>query len=118
MLGLEEAMNENVIDIRPERFLRAMRETGDWNAACKAAGIESSEAANLCNTNAQFDRSMVECLMEHLEEKTIVEREATIAAAHGFFVKKIGIMRDKLEADFNERHPELVKEASEDAAPS
>ncbi len=122
-------MNENVVDIRPERFLRAMRETGDWNASCKAAGLESADAANLCNTNAQFDRSMVECLMEYLEEKTIAEREAAIMAAsanldaaikvaHGFFVKKIGIMRDKLEADFLERHPEPVKEAANDADPS
>lgn len=114
MLGLEEDMNENVVDIRPERFLRAMRETGDWNASCKAAGLDSADAANLCNTNAQFDRSMVECLKENLEEKAIVEREAAIAAAHGFFAKKIGILNDKIEADFNERHPELMKEAAND----
>ena len=111
MLGLEENMSEDtVVDFGPARFLRAMRDTGDWNASCVVSGIASEEAANRCNTNAKFDRSMVEALKENLEEKCIEEREAAIMAAHGFFVKKLGILHDKLEADFNERHPDLPKQ--------
>ncbi len=111
MLGLEEDMVEdNVVDFGPTRFLRAMRDTGDWNASCKASGMPSEEAAKRCNTNAKFDRSMVEALKENLEEKCIEEREAAILAAHGFFKKKLGILHDKLEADFNERHPDLPKQ--------
>ena len=115
MLGLEEKMSEdNVVDFGPSRFLRAMRETGDWNASCKASGMPSAEVAIRCNTNAKFDRSMVECLKENLEERAIGEREAAIATANAFFKKKIGILNDKLEADFNERHPELMKDEADE----
>lgn len=109
MLGLEEKMEKNVVDIRPERFLRAMRETGDWAASCTAAGVEPTDAANLMLMDAGFDRCVTECLKEYFEEKAIDEREAAIKAAHAFFEKKLSAVKDKLEGDFYERHPELRK---------
>lgn len=108
MLGLEENMNEpSVVDIRPERFLRAMRDTGDWAASCMAAGIDSTDAANLMLTDVGFDRCVIECLKEHYEEKAIEEREATIKSAHLFYEKKMMSIKESLDNDFYARHPEL-----------
>ena len=67
MLGLEDEMS-NVVDIRPDRFLRELRDYGDVNKACDAAGLPFSELTSLCVANIQFDRAYVACYLEYLEE--------------------------------------------------
>lgn len=102
-------MSAEVIDIWPDRFLRAMRETGDWHASCRAAGMNSGEVANLCLTNIKFDRAMVESLKEFYEEQAIEKREAAIKVAQGRFEQNMAQVIAQIEADFQARHPELKK---------
>jgi hypothetical protein len=57
-----------VIDARPDRFLREIREHGDWQRACDNSGIPPVELEDLAKANIEFDRSQVECHLEYLEE--------------------------------------------------
>lgn len=80
MLGLEDNMGD-VIDVRPDRFLREMRDHGDWNKACQKSGMTITELNNLCRSNIKFDRSFVECHLEFQEEKVLAEMRKRIKAA-------------------------------------
>jgi len=71
----------DVVDVRPDRFLREMREHGDWNKACRRAGMNSQELTNLCCSNIKFDRSFIECYLEFLEEKLQAEVRKRLQAA-------------------------------------
>ena len=110
MLGLEEKMSADVVDMRPDRFLRAMRDSGDWNGACAAAGLTSEEACELCK-NPKFDLATVECQLEYHEEQIIEATEAAIEQARADRAARIQTLREQAYADFKARHPEQ-KEAS------
>ena len=69
----------DVIDARPDRFLREMREHGDWAKACKNAGFTLDEMKQLCIENAQFDLTQVECQLEYNEESLTTEIAKKIA---------------------------------------
>ena len=71
----------NIIDIRPDRFLREMRDHGDWNKACQNAGMSITELNNLCRANIKFDRAFVECHLEYLEELTQAGMRKRLEAA-------------------------------------
>ena len=86
----------DVIDVRPDRFLREMREHGDWNMACHKAGMTLVELNDLCRSNIQFDRAFVECHLEYLEEKAQAEMQQRLKAAHTLAYKHLA-----------ERHPEV-----------
>ena len=70
----------DVVDVRPERLLREMREHGDFSKACQASGMSIVELNTLCRTNIKFDRSFVECHLEFLEEKAQAEMRKRIQA--------------------------------------
>jgi hypothetical protein len=72
MLGLEENMGE-VIDVRPDRFLRELREHGNANTACKNAGMPREELEALCRANTQFDLAQVESYLEFMEDAMMAE---------------------------------------------
>lgn len=63
----------DVVDIRPDRFLREMREHGNADMACKAAGLPQAELEDLCRVNAQFDHAQVECYLEFMEDVMMAE---------------------------------------------
>ncbi len=59
----------DVVDVRPDRFLREMREHGDRFKALAASGMSQSEFDGICSTNIGFDRAQVECHLEYLEDQ-------------------------------------------------
>ena len=61
--------SSNVVDVRPDRFLREMRDTGDFGIAAQKAHLSVPEVEELCKANAKFDLSVIECHLEYLEEK-------------------------------------------------
>ena len=87
-------MTDNVVDIRPDAFLRAMRDTGDWAESCKKAGIAGEEIANLCLANPKFDLATIEAQMEFLDDKINSEKLVLLEAARQAHMK-----------GFRERHP-------------
>lgn len=103
MLGLEEEMNENVVDIRPDRFLRAMRDSGDWIGSCQAAGLTSAEAEALCQENPKFDLSLVECQLEYHEEKIIEATEKAFDTVRAERAQEIQGLREQAMRAYNKR---------------
>jgi hypothetical protein len=61
-------IGENVEDVRPDEFLRGLRETGDVGATCKKIGWTEAEFRVHCDTNPQFDRTQVETYLEYIED--------------------------------------------------
>ena len=57
-----------VVDIRPDRFLREMREHGDKLKALTASGMSQAEFDSICSSNIKFDRAQVECHLEYFED--------------------------------------------------
>jgi len=100
-----------VIDTRPDRFLREMREHGTWAKACEAAGFNPGEMEQLCTKNAQFDLTQVECLLEYNEEflttrveRVIAEAERQIVHARSVLATYIKVDRAAAMAAYKKRH--------------
>ncbi len=70
-----------LIDVRPDRALREMREHGDVDKTCQAAGLTTDELNELCRVNIEFDRAIIECQLEFLEEKAMTEMRRCLKAA-------------------------------------
>lgn len=70
-----------VVDVRSNRALREMREHGDVDKTCQAAGLTKDELNELCRMNIKFDRAIVECQLEFLEEKAMTEIRRCLKAA-------------------------------------
>ncbi len=85
----------DVVDVRPDRFLREMREHGDWTKACQRAGMTIAELNTLCRENIKFDRSFVECHLQYLEDKAMSTARKCIKDGRILAYKQL-----------NERHPE------------
>ena len=88
MLGLEDTMGD-VVDVRPDRFLREMRDHGDWNKACQRAGMTLIELNDLCRSNIKFDRAFVECHLEYLEEQAQAGMQMRLTAARTLAYKHL-----------------------------
>lgn len=94
MPGLEENdMSGEVIDLRPDRFLREMREHGSLLRACENSGIPVREFNDLCASNIKFDRAQVECFLEYFED--VIMSEAR---------KRLGKVRVTAYAELQQRH--------------
>ena len=87
----------DVIDVRPDRLLREMREHGDWDKACQFAGMTMKELNELWHSNIEFDRAFVECHLEYLEEEAQAEMQKRLKAARTLAYKHLA-----------ERHPEVA----------
>lgn len=90
-------MTGEVIDLRPDRFLREMREHGSTDQACMNSGMSYAEFEDLCKSNIKFDRAQAECFLEHLEDKIM-----TIAR------KQLSAARIKVYAAVQGRHDTVV----------
>lgn len=100
-----------VIDARPDRFLREMREHGEWAKACENAGFTLYEMEQLCTENAQFDLTQVECQLEYSEEllttkveHVIAEADRQIALARTALAAHIAADRVTAMTSYRERH--------------
>lgn len=63
----------NIIDVRPDRYLREMREHGDTAKALAASGMSRAEFDSICTSNIKFDRAQVECHLEYIEDQIQVQ---------------------------------------------
>jgi len=97
MPGLEENMTGEVIDLRPDRFLREMREHGSLSRACENSGISVAEFNDLCASNIKFDRAQVECFLQYMEDEIMTEAR-----------KRLGKVRIAIYADLQLRHGTTV----------
>jgi hypothetical protein len=88
MLGLEERMGD-VVDVRPDRFLREMREHGDWNKACQTSGMTVAELNTLCRENIKFDRAFVECHLQYLEDTTMAAARKRVKDGRALAYKQL-----------------------------
>ncbi len=59
----------DVVDVRPDRFLREMRDHGDTLKALAASGMSRAEFDSICASNLKFDRAQVECHLEFIEDQ-------------------------------------------------
>lgn len=71
----------DIVDVRPDRFLREMREHGEVNKACTNSGLALADLEALCIANRKFDISQVECYLEHLEDTLLAETRKLLAGA-------------------------------------
>ncbi len=62
-----------VIDIRPERLLREVRDHGDFDVAMKNAGMTEQETNQLLANSPKFSISVRECIYEYHEEKILAK---------------------------------------------
>lgn len=99
------ASSADVIDIRPDRFLRAMRDTGDWAASLKASGMSQTEAASLCREDRTFDQSVIECQLEYWDEHLTKTVNCAIAKLQGHKETSLQAMRKQAYTALNQRHP-------------
>lgn len=99
-------MSADVIDMRPNRFLRVMRDTGNWNEACEKAGLSTEEVEALCAENSKFDLSWVECQLQYHEEKIIEATEAAIDSARLNRETRIADLRKNALEEWRKRHSE------------
>lgn len=101
----------DVIDARPDRFLREMRDHGTWAKACELSGLSPFEAKRLCTENPKFDLAQVECLLEFSEEfftqmveEVIAEAEAQIAISRTALAGSIAACRALAMGAYRKRH--------------
>ena len=103
ILGLEEYMGD-VVDTRPDRFLREMREHGTWAVACKKSGLTRNEVEQLCVDNARFDLAQTECQLEYHEEIIVKATEQAIEAARKQRDIRVSQLRDTAMQAYRKRH--------------
>ena len=89
-------MAGEVIDLRPDRFLRELREHGSMGKACINSGMSIAEFNDLCASNIKFDRSQVECYLEYFEDTIMTEARVRLGkvriAAYAELQKRHGIV--------------------------
>jgi hypothetical protein len=84
-----------VIDARPDRFLRELREHGDPVKACKASGMSYDDLDLLAKQNVKFDRAQAEAYLEYLEDSLMAQAREHLAKA-----------REQCMAAVKARHPD------------
>ena len=99
MLGLEENMSGEVIDFRPDRFLREMRDHGSLVRACMNSGMSHAEFKDLCKSNISFDRAQVDCYLEFMEDVIMTEAR-----------KRLSKVRHAIYFELRSRHGTLPPE--------
>jgi hypothetical protein len=105
ILGLEEnKMTADVIDVRPDRFLRALRETGSWDEACRQSGLTVDEVTQMCVDNKKFDLAQTECHLEHVEETLLGAIETAAVQAHAKLELKMSGLREAAMEAVDRRH--------------
>lgn len=65
---LTDLVMAEVIDVRPDRFLRELRDGKNITEATEAAGMTTVELNDLITVNPPFALAARECIAEHAEE--------------------------------------------------
>ncbi len=63
----------DIIDIRPEFFLKQIREHGDIKIAMEKAGLSEPEMDDLLLDHPKFSRTVVECICEYHEDNILTQ---------------------------------------------
>ena len=109
-------MNQ-LIDLRPDRFLRELRETGDLDIAATNAGMAMDEVHSLMASNRKFDLSCVECFLEYNEEQVIEIIQEGITGALKNMARILAETRSGFYTDFHRRWPQGPTEPDDAAEP-
>ncbi len=83
-----------VIDVRPDRFLKELREHADPDKACAAARMSREELNAIILSNPKFDLARVECVLEFTEDLMTASLRGALAQLRAAALEK-----------FKERHP-------------
>ena len=86
---------DNVVDVRPDRFLRAMRDTGSWPDAAKASGLSAQDVEQICRDNSKYDLAVIEAHMEWLEDRIMTQARDHLKQAREIHME-----------GYKKRHPE------------
>ncbi len=95
-------MSAEIIDVRYDRFLRELRDTGSWKIASVRAGLTEDEIQARCEEIPKFDLAQVECSLEHSEEFMITSTEKSIAGATATFNRQMEKARDHMKTQVME----------------
>lgn len=85
-----------VVDIRPDRYLREVREHGDLGEAARKAGLTADELNELLSL-PKYYRAVVECVRERREEQLIIARDEAIAQVRVNYNAKITELNARAE---------------------
>ena len=83
----------DVVDVRPNRFLREMREHGSVDLACKTAGLPRADLEDLCRRSPKFDLTQLEAYLEFVEDAMMTETR-----------KRLGCIRTSVINSWKARH--------------
>jgi hypothetical protein len=102
-----DLVTADIVDIRPDRFLRVMRDTGDWYESCKQSGMTSEEVSMLCQDNPKYDLATIECQLEYHEEQMIKVTEQAIERLRVERTERFNALRQQAMHDFHARHKDI-----------
>jgi hypothetical protein len=81
----------DVVDVRPDRFLRELREHGNVHRAAENAGLTIAEVEAMCRASIKFDRAQIECHLEYLEEAFKAEMHRRLQATRNAFYSALKV---------------------------
>ena len=96
----------NVIDIRPDRILREIRDHGSLPIACSKANVTASTLKELLEDYPKFAYSLAECMREFYEDRILrnqAEKYKTLdenysAAKRALAVETIRLVKEARDA--------------------
>lgn len=86
-----------------DKFLLAMRETGDWHEACDQAGITLAESERFCESRP-YHRAVVDLQLEYIEDTLHVATKALIEKLIKNKEIKLANLRAQAYADYEASH--------------
>ena len=81
-----------LIDLRPDRFLKEIRDHGDTVQACTAAGFSPEELEELLQSVPKLRFTAHECLLQYAEEQVLeqqAKKRERIDSVYKFIVKNL-----------------------------
>lgn len=93
----------DILDSRYDLFLRALRDSGNWETACTTAGLPIEAIVNKCRTDQKFDLTQTELHLEYLEEQIHKWSAKHPGAGADIDIRTI---REYAMAKYRERHGE------------
>jgi molybdenum-dependent DNA-binding transcriptional regulator ModE len=93
----------DIIDLRADRFLRAMRATGSWDQACAESGLSYNEAEDIFK-NPELDLAQVEAQLEYINHKLHTALADMIDKAERDLAQKLAKLREEAMGYYRDRH--------------
>lgn len=92
----------DVVDVRPVRFLREMRNHGSAALACKNAGMPLVALEEKCRADPKFDHAQIEAYLDFMEDGMLTE-----------MYKRLGRIRASCHNALQARHPGIFNALEE-----